>query len=283
VAKDKSLLATFAAEFKPIETLDKLIELTDYKTGARYCECHVKGSKIIELGTTDVPLDPEEQADYRANHEIVTNDVAFQRMKSDARERRSFSNIVTEYTKEFDPKHPLKIIGGQHRFQAIREALTAAVDEYHGVKVYFALDINQRLDVQLISNTNIDTSGDLIDRLQETGQGPQLRSWCQTVGLLEDGEDFADSFERGGPISVRMARTFITNYFEGMKIDSKKFATTDTTAVVCPSGRNDLQWDQLKANNSNLWSHPGLLEAAKEFSASGKGSTKCLQTEQGKT
>ncbi len=154
----ESLLAAFAAEFQPLETLDKLIELTDSRTGARYCESHIKGSKIVELGTTDVPLDPEEQADYRANREIITNDVAFQRMKADARQKRSFSNIVTEYTKEFDSKHPLKIIGGQHRFQAIREALDAGVDEYHGVKVYFGLDIKQRLDVQLISNTNIDTS-----------------------------------------------------------------------------------------------------------------------------
>ena len=89
------------------------------------------------------------------------------------------------------------------------------MNEYHGVKVYFGLDIKQRLDVQLISNTNIDTSGDLIDRLQETGQGPQLRDWCQNVGLLEKGDDFADSFERSGPVSVRMARTFITNYLSG--------------------------------------------------------------------
>jgi hypothetical protein len=29
------------------------------------------------------------------------------------------------------------------------------IDEYHGVKVYLGLDIKQRLDVQLISNTNI--------------------------------------------------------------------------------------------------------------------------------
>jgi hypothetical protein len=283
VTKDKGLLSAFAAEFRPVEKLDKLIELTDSKTGARYCECHIKGSKIVELGTTDVPLDPEEQPEYRANREIVTNDVAFQRMKSDARERRSFSNIVTEYTKEFDPEHPLKIIGGQHRFQAIREALASGVDEYHGVKVYFALDIKQRLDVQLISNTNIDTSGDLIDRLQESGQGPQLRDWCQAVGLLETDEDFADSFERGGPISVRMARTFITNYFDGKKTDPKKFATTDTTAVVCPSGRNDPQWDALKSNNPGLWSDLGLLDAAREFSALVKAQRDACKEGKGKT
>jgi hypothetical protein len=127
------------------------------------------------LGTIDVPLDPEEQSDYRANRDIVLNNSAFHTMKEDAKQKRSFSNIVAEYTKEFDAEHPLKIIGGQHRFEAIREALSFGIDQYHGVKVYLALDIKQRLDVQLISNTNIAISGDLFDRLQETFQGPQLR------------------------------------------------------------------------------------------------------------
>jgi hypothetical protein len=263
----KALLKDFANEFQPLEKFEQLIELTDSRTGARYCECHIKGSKIVSLGTVDVPLDPEDQSDYRANREIVLNSSAFRTMKEDAKEKRSFSNIVAEYTKEFDSLHPLKIIGGQHRFEAIREALGVGVDQYHGVKVYVGLDIRQRLDVQLISNTNIAISGDLFDRLQETFQGPQLRDWCQAVGLLESGQDFADSYERGGPISVRMARTFITNYFLGMNLDSKKFDLTDTTPVVCPTAGPDTDWEKLKADNPKLWSNAGLLQAAKEFAA----------------
>jgi len=46
---------------------------------------------------------------------------------------------------------PIKVIGGQHRFEAIRFALENSADVLHGVKVYFALDMPQRLDVQLIS------------------------------------------------------------------------------------------------------------------------------------
>ena len=38
-------------------------------------------------------------------------------MKIDAQKGRNFSNIVTEYTTDFDSEHPLKIIGGQHRFE----------------------------------------------------------------------------------------------------------------------------------------------------------------------
>jgi hypothetical protein len=180
----QGLLQEFAKNFQPLETEHQLLELTDSRTGARYCECHLKGSKIVPLGTTDVPLDPEEQPDYRANRDIVVNNAAFQTMIKDAKKKRSFSNIVAEYTNEFDSEHPLKIIGGQHRFEAIRAALNDGIDEYHGVKVYLALDMTQRLDVQLISNTSIAISGDLFDRLQETFQGPELRDWCQAVGLL---------------------------------------------------------------------------------------------------
>jgi hypothetical protein len=111
----KGLLQEFAKEFKPLETLGQLLELTDSRTDARYCECHIKGSKIVALGTTDVPLDPEEQPDYRANRHVVLNNSTFQTMIEDAKQQRSFSNIVAEYTKEFDAEHPLKVIGGQSR------------------------------------------------------------------------------------------------------------------------------------------------------------------------
>jgi hypothetical protein len=265
--KNPNLLEEFAKTFHPLEKQNQLIEMRDLRTGARYCECHIKGNRIVSLGTTDVPLDPEEQPDYRANRDVVLNSTAFRTMKEDAKQKRSFSNIVAEYTQEFDQEHPLKIIGGQHRFEAIREALAAGVDEYHGVKVYLGLDITQRLDVQLISNTNIAISGDLFDRLQETFQGPELRNWCQSVELLEPCQDFADSYERGGALSVKMARTFITNYFNGTKIDPKTFELVDTTPVICPTGGPDPEWEALKANNPQLWIDAGLQAAGKEFSA----------------
>src|SRR5439155_12838264 len=123
-------------------------------TDARYCECHVKASTLINLGTTDAPLDPDEQEEYRANREIVANSSAFLKMKDDARKGRTFSNIVAEYRKDGTGRS-IKIIGGQHRIEAIKEALDNDVDKYHGLKVYFMLTKQQRLDVQLISNTNI--------------------------------------------------------------------------------------------------------------------------------
>ena len=202
----------FLAIFDPLEAPHVKL-LTDYRTNARYCECHIKAKKFVEMGTTDVPLDPDEQAEYRANRELVEDAPAYERMLDDAQKRRTFSNIVAEYTTEFEKDFPLKIIGGQHRFQAIESAIENGIDEYHGVKVYFDLNMDQRLDVQLISNTNIAISGDLFDRMHETVMGPELRAWCQAVGLLNKGQDFADRRLRGGPISVQLARVSHSQLF----------------------------------------------------------------------
>jgi hypothetical protein len=272
--KIRKLVKQFVDACSPQETYENLLLMSDARTGAHYCECHVLGSKIIALGTTDVPLDPEEQPEYRANREIEEGSVAFQKMKDDARQQRSFSNIVAEWKSDSVDDgivdlaaSPLKIIGGQHRFEAIRHALENQVDVYHGLKVYFALDMPQRLDVQLISNTNIDISGDLIDRLRETAKGSQLRDWCQSARLLKEGQDFADSYARGGPISVRMATTFITNYFNGKAIDAKNFANVATAPVVYKSGGTDEEWEKTKADHPKLWADQGLLTAAQEFAA----------------
>lgn len=145
-----SLVGDFLHAIQPLEANDVCHVFVDARTNARYCECHVPANKLVPLSTTDVPLDPEEQPEYKANREIVTSHMAFERMQQDAKQRRSFSNLVTEFTTEYDPDHPLKIIGGQHRYQAIKEAFELGVNEYHGVKVYFGLDSDQRLDVQLI-------------------------------------------------------------------------------------------------------------------------------------
>lgn len=265
-AKKSSTFQEFIKTFSPLEAPNILL-LTDHRTDAKYCECHVKASKLIPLGTTDVPLDPDEQADYRANRELVANAAAYIRMLDDAKQRRSFSNLVAEFTTDFDKEHPMKIIGGQHRFEAIRAALAAGTDEYHGVKVYFDLNMDQRLDVQLISNTNIAISGDLFDRMHETAMGPQLRDWAQTVGLLEKGQDFADRRARGGPISVQLARSFILSYFSGKSIDTKKFDLTETTPGLCATGQHDDDWEKLRGTFPELWKDAGLRRAGTEFAA----------------
>lgn len=256
----------FVDLFEPLEAIDVFHVLVDARTNARYCECHIQANKLVPLSTTDVPLDPEDQPEYRANREIVTSHMAFERMQEDAKERRSFSNIVAEFTTEYDSAHPLKIIGGQHRYQAIKEAFDAGIDEYHGVKVYFGLDLDQRLDVQLISNTVIAVSADLYDRMQETVRGPELRNWCQKVGLLAPGEDFADKRQRGTPITVKTARTFIINYYAGVDASHATFEKTDTTPTIVKSGEDDKQWEAVRNRKPSIWKDAKLEKAGLEFS-----------------
>src|SRR5687768_3763892 len=85
-----SIVEKFKKELLPIEQDEALTLFSDNRTGAQYCECHIYASKLISLGTTDAPLDPETQPGYRANREIVDNEL-FARMVDDANKHRSFS------------------------------------------------------------------------------------------------------------------------------------------------------------------------------------------------
>lgn len=262
----EDLLHAFLEIFEPIECQDVLHLFVDARTSALYFECHIRAEKLIALSTTDVPLDPEDQPEYRANRDIVSNNAAFLVMQDDAKLRRTFSNIVAEFTTEFDPETPLKIVGGQHRFEAIKGALAEGINEVHGIKVYFGLTPEQRLDAQLISNTVIAVPADLFDRMQETMHGPELRDWCQKVGLLEKGQDFADKRRRGSQLTVGAARTFILNYYAGKQSASGVFSETDTSPIICKTGVADSDWELLRARG-RLWKDSKLETAGREFAA----------------
>jgi len=135
------------------------------------------------------------------------------------------------------------------------------------MKVYFGLNSDQRLDVQLISNTNIAVSTDLLDRMYETVKGPQLRTWCQEVGLLEEEQDFADKRQRGRPITVRAARTFIYNYYKGREVDPKMFSDVRTTPTLLKTGDIVPEWEQLKEDHPRMWTDRKLKKAGQEFAA----------------
>jgi hypothetical protein len=276
------LVRQFIDLFGPIENeLGEILVFVDHRTGAHYCECHVRASKFIGSATTDVPLDPDEQSEYRANREIVDDHVAFERMRSDASERRSFSNIVAEFNPQLNPKFPLGVIGGQHRTEAIREALTSGIDEFHEVKVYFGLDQEQRLDVQVVSNTVIAVSGDLYDRMVETVKGPELRKWCHQTGLLADGCDFGDKAQRSGPITVRLARTFILNFYEGLIHSKQQFDTTDTSPIIPSVGIDDAKWNALRSKKPSIWEDLRLRNAGIEFAELVDAQRKAIESKKG--
>lgn len=273
--KLRNLVETFVATCEPLEQ-GSLHLLADCCTGALFCECHIRATTLVTQGTVDVPLDPEEQAEYRANRELVEDHVAYERMKADALNGRAFSNLVVEFRPPKDGEPTLLVIGGQHRFNAIQVAQAKGVDEYHGIKVYFGLDTDQRLDVQLISNTNIAVSSDLLDRMYETWAGPELRTWCQEVGLLYEGQDFADKRQRGQPITVRAARTFIMNYLVGKEIDPLKFDQSVTTPTIAKTGADDPEWSDLKEKHPKMWEDTGMKDAGREFAALAKAQRDCF-------
>lgn len=282
-ASEQARIAELVKEFYYIAgpTAEHIYVHFDQKASCFYCECHVEGRRLVELATTDVPLDPDEQPDYRANREIVANHAAFENMKNDAKGGRSFSNIVVEYTTEYQSEKPLKIIGGQHRFEAIKLASDNGVSVPQGIKVYFGLTQEQKLDVQLTSNTVIAVSTDLFDRMQETVKGPHLRDWCQKVGLLVPGGDFADKRQRGGAITVRDARTFIINYFSGKKIKSDEFDSQRTIPYIAKSGQTDLEWEAIRGGN-DIFSDAGLTEAGEHFSRLAESQRRSFSDRNGK-
>lgn len=259
----EALAEAFIEQFAPLEA-ESFHLLRDRRTGAAFTECHVKAEKLLSLATIDVPLDPENSPEYRANRDIVENHPDFLQMKADALAGRSFSGIVCEFLKD-DPK-PLKIIGGQHRYEAISAA--SENNEWHGIKVYFGLDNEQRLDVQVISNTNIAVSRDLLDRMYETLAGSDLRQWCQRAALLDAGEDFSDKRKRGNSITVGFARNFIINFYRGTYVDPLHFDKVDTTPVAVPTGQRDpTEWTEVKAKHPDLWADKHLLKAGEEYAA----------------
>ena len=155
---------------------------------------------------------------------------------------------------------------GQHRFQAIEEAYnTAGVSYFHNIKLYFELDTDQRLDIQLISNTNIVVSSDLLDRMFETLKGPELRNWCQSAGLLEEGQDFADKKQRTNQITVRLARSFILSLLEGRKNKDEEYEKVNPLPIIAKTGNIDERWDKVRADEKGLWTDKKLLEAGKQF------------------
>ena len=129
--------------------------------------------------------------------------------------------------------------------------------------MYFNLNMDQRLDVQLISNTNIAVSADLLDRMLETVKGPELRNWCHEVGLLNKESDFADKKQRGECITVREARTFIINYYLGCEIVD--FDKEKTDGIIAKTGGNDEQWDNIKEEHPELWEDRKLKCAGEAF------------------
>jgi len=252
----------FLKSFEPLEIRmgTSLVLLHDEKSKAFYMVCHLDGKTIASTADLDAVLDPMESEDYKLNRGLYLDTYAYRKMEKDALLGRNFEDLVIEYDTSYRPHIPLKVFGGQHRVRAIGEALRKEVSEYHGVRVYFGLTNGQKLDIAIANNTAIAISNDLLDRMNEQHLGPDLRNWCQSVGILEKDQDFADKRNPEGVPTVRVVRTLLVDYFLGKnsKVDGLHIP------IVCSSGPV-IDEKYLKIRSKIDWKDKNLLRLGQEF------------------
>ena len=256
-------LDAFLQEYNPIELLQGTTPVLyfDLRSSSYYYMCHLTGEALAAATDSQAVLDADEDEDfYKLNREITEDQAAYKQMEEDAYGGRSFEDIVLEYDTSYRPKKPLKVYGGQHRLRAISKATETRGGVLHGVRVYFCLSREQKVEIARVNNTAIAVPNDLLDRMQEQLFGSELREWCQRVGLLNDGEDFADRRTPDRP-TVRIARTFIVNYHNGLRAaDIEDFHQP----ILCKSGGSDD--DYIRIRKLIDWKDPQLQKAGEEFS-----------------
>jgi len=82
---------------------------------------------------------------------------------------------------------------------------------------------------------------------------------------LHNGQDFSAKRDRGSAINVRSIRSFILSYYEGTKVVHSNFENTDTTPILCRTGRPDPDWETLRKSKIDIWCDINLQKAAEEF------------------
>jgi hypothetical protein len=270
-----------------VETLEasqdnKIIIHQDGVEKSYYIRCCLLGKTAAPLIDLNARLIPESPDSYRANRKLLVKNKTFLRMSQDAARGREFNDIIVEYNNGYTPESPLKVWGGQHRSRAIQLASEKEISRYHGFRVYFCLTKEQRSELALISNTNINVSNDLFDRaLEETMVGPYLRHWCQRVGLLGPGEDFPDTKSNSERVTTQLARTFIVNFFLGKRrsaeLSSEPLDKNVYEPYLCLSGVLDDQYSLIVSQNNKVWDDKALEESGKAFSALNKAQSESIK------
>ena len=251
----------FLDEFEPYETKNasKLILYLDKKSKSYYLICHIEAQALVPSCDLDASLNGNDEDEiYKLNRDITEDEAAYIEMENDAIFGRSFEDIVIEYDTSYRTETPLKVYGGQHRINAISVAKEQNKAILHGIRVYFNLSRDQKVEIATINNTSIAVPNDLLDRMREQLLGAQLRDWCQTVGLLEKGKDFSDRRSPEVP-TVRIARTLLVNFYRGISAEYDTFHQS----IVCKSGGMDD--DYMDIRNKINWKDTKLIEMGEQF------------------
>lgn len=255
---------SFITMIKPYEIKNgaELILYFDEKSKAYYLVCHLDAATLVSLSDFEASLEAtDEDVIYKLNRDITEDKAAFKSMEEDAINGRSFEDMVVEFDTSYCKDKPLKVYGGQHRIKAITSAITQKQqqnDTPHGIRVYFCLSRDQKVEIATINNTSIAVPNDLLDRMREQLLGSELRDWCQNVGLLEKGGDFADKKSPDEP-TVRVARTLLVNFYNGLNAKEDDFHQP----IVCKSGGVDEAYQDIRKQID--WADIGLIAMGKEF------------------
>lgn len=255
-------VAEFLDKFPPREIASggKVFLFFDEKSRAYYLSCHLDGKVLATSCDSEASLDGDEEDEiYKLNREITEDEAAYKVMEQDAIKGRSFEDVVLEYDTKYRAKRPLKVYGGQHRLRAIAKALPGRAATLHGVRIYFELSRDQKVEIATINNTAIAVPNDLLDRMKEQLLGTELRDWCQKVGLLEKSSDFSDRRSPEVP-TVRTARTLVLNFQLGK--DARN-VTDFHQPVLCKSGGIDDDYMRVRAHIK--WSDAALEEMGMQF------------------
>jgi len=262
----KQLIADFRIQVETLESRNsQAFPLSqDGKSEAHFIDCHILSTTVSDLLDYEASLDPEEQEEIKANRDLQPLHKAFMRMQEDAKKGRQFNDIIVEYLPTGSrAEKPLKIYGGQHRAKSIDEAAKSGIERYHGFRVYFGLTLQQRNEIAQVSNTNINVPLDLFDRMQETILGPQLRTWCRSIGLLTGNQDFAERKNAEGIITARMARTLVVNFVNAK--DVKGEIGNKVYASLLGKEANDKYLGWTREERLNYLKDPVLKEAGQRF------------------
>ena len=249
----------------------------DGKSEAYYFLCHIPAKQALDLIDLEAVIDPDEQEEYRANREVLVGHRSYADMQRDAQNGREFVDIVVEYNTAYRDESPLKMLGGQHRARALEGALANEPDRYHVFRVYLALTKEQRADISIICNTNIAISNDLLDRMQETLLGAQLRDWCQAVGLLKQGTDFADRRSTEGVLTVRMARTITVNYWKAAQAQQDIWHVAHHPEI-CKAGDTGGDYGRLRLD-PDMWKDAEFTRAGRELAELHRTQQRCCESD----
>lgn len=115
-------------------------------------------------------------------------------------------------------------------------------------------------------------SDDTFDRmLEETTFGNSLRKWCQKIGFLAPQDDFPDVGSRSEKITVKLARSFIVNYYMGLEkgrtIESNDLDKNIYDPYVTETGVSiDAKYAGIMSRGGDkILNDKGLIEAGKKF------------------